>query len=855
MLKNKHLRYLSALMASLIVLTWSGMAFADEDIPGELPEETFETETSGESEEGITETSEETEETEETEATVETETSETSEEAEVSEASEVTEITEVTEATDETEPSVTFEETVAVEETEVIEEIEEIEVMAAPAAPTGIYTCVDSYNSVTVCWNAVSEATGYQVWAATSASGTYQCIANTTSTSTLAKNLYCGTTYNFKVRAYTVSGGKTTYGAYGSVVTGRPVLKPAMGVSATPSSYTSVTVGWNAVAGAEGYQIWRATSLDGPYVLLGSTTKTSRVSTSLDCGTTYYYKVRPYLRVNGKLVYGPYSTVVNAKPSLDALTGTTAVKASYNSVNITWNAVEGAEGYQIWRSTSSSGSYVLLGSTTKTNRLSTSLDCGTTYYYKVRPYLRVNGKLVYGSYGAVVSAKPTLNAMTGVSASRAGYNSVNVSWSAVDGAEGYQIWRSTSADGSYVLLGSTTKTSRVSTSLDCGTTYYYKVRPYLRVNGKLVYGSYSSVVSARPTLGAVSGAAAAKASFNSVNVTWNALEGAEGYQIWRSTSANGSYVLLGSTTKTNRLSTSLTYGTTYYYKVRPYLRVNGKLIYGEYSNVVSARPCFDPVTGLKTFGATTGSIKVSFNPVAGATYYQVYMSGVSSTGPWTLAGEFTDTTVRIRNLASGSDYWFVVRPFVVVNGTRIYGNYSSNIYGKTVNEEHLAIWNALVGWLGNEYGAAGLMGNLYAESTLRSNNLENYYEYQFDMTDTEYTEAVDEGDYDDFVDDCAGYGLAQWTYWTRKKALKDFADDWGTSIGDLDMQLAFLEQEISNNYPRVLSALRGATSIMQASNTVLFYYENPANQDEDVQERRAGYGQTMYDTFHYYSED
>ena len=73
MLKNKHMRYISALMASLIVLTWSGMTFADEDIPGELPEETFETETSGESEEtGITETSEEAE---ETEATVETETS------------------------------------------------------------------------------------------------------------------------------------------------------------------------------------------------------------------------------------------------------------------------------------------------------------------------------------------------------------------------------------------------------------------------------------------------------------------------------------------------------------------------------------------------------------------------------------------------------------------------------------------------------------------------------------------------------------------------------------------------------------------------------------------------------------
>ena len=63
--------------------------------------------------------------------------------------------------------------------------------------------------------------------------------------------------------------------------------------------------------------------------------------------------------------------------------------------------------------------------------------------------------------------------------------------------------------------------------------------------------------------------------------------------------------------------------------------------------------------------------------------------------------------------------------------------------------------------IGNPYGVAGLMGNLYAESGLRSNNLQNTFEKKFGMTDEQYTAAVDNGTYTNFVKDSAGYGLAQ----------------------------------------------------------------------------------------------
>lgn len=113
----------------------------------------------------------------------------------------------------------------------------------------------------------------------------------------------------------------------------------------------------------------------------------------------------------------------------------------------------------------------------------------------------------------------------------------------------------------------------------------------------------------------------------------------------------------------------------------------------------------------------------------------------------------------------------------------------------------------------NEYGIAGLMGNLFAESGLNPRNLQNSYENVLGMNDNAYVAAVDNGTYTNFVQDKAGFGLAQWTFWTRKQALLDFAKSSGKSIGDLAMQLDFLWKELSESYPGVLAVLRAATSM------------------------------------------
>jgi hypothetical protein len=166
-----------------------------------------------------------------------------------------------------------------------------------------------------------------------------------------------------------------------------------------------------------------------------------------------------------------------------------------------------------------------------------------------------------------------------------------------------------------------------------------------------------------------------------------------------------------------------------------------------------------------------------------------------------------------------------------------------------VSSDEKTIWSYLFSKIGNAYGVAGLMGNLYAESALRSNNLQNSYEASLGYTDATYTAAVDSGKYANFATDSAGYGLAQWTYHTRKAALLSYAQSQSKSIGDLTMQLEYLVKELTSSYPAVLSALKSATSVKSASDAVLTKFERPANQSTSVKNTRASYGQKYFDAY------
>lgn len=163
-----------------------------------------------------------------------------------------------------------------------------------------------------------------------------------------------------------------------------------------------------------------------------------------------------------------------------------------------------------------------------------------------------------------------------------------------------------------------------------------------------------------------------------------------------------------------------------------------------------------------------------------------------------------------------------------------------------VNEK--TIWIFFMDKIGNPFGVAGLMGNLYAESGLNPKNLQNSGNKKYSLTDDEFTEWIDTGliTKEKFCKDGYGYGLAQWTYKTRKEKLYNYCIIKSKgSIGDLRLQMFYLWEELQK-YTGVLKVLKAAKNVREASDVVLLKFERPANQGESVQKKRAKFGQDIF---------
>lgn len=227
---------------------------------------------------------------------------------------------------------------------------------------------------------------------------------------------------------------------------------------------------------------------------------------------------------------------------------------------------------------------------------------------------------------------------------------------------------------------------------------------------------------------------------------------------------------------------------------------------------------------------------------------------------WTTAqksGNMWSTVVNLADHKNLSDEYFV-HVYITDFGGNTY--YTGGIITAMAISNAEIIWNYFQGKGLTAAGTAGLMGNLFAESGLRPENMENYYEKQYGYTDLTYTMAVDLGTYrfgsydnakDSFIRDKAGYGLAQWTYWSRKQGLYELAASRGESISTMSVQLDYLWMELQKSYGSVVSVLRTTDSVREASDVVLVQFENPAaeNQNEAAKILRASYGQKYYDTF------
>ena len=353
----------------------------------------------------------------------------------------------------------------------------------------------------------------------------------------------------------------------------------AVGLNPVPALKITTSAGhpklsWNTIPGAAKYWIYRST--DGKnFKYYDSTKSTSYTNNSTNIGTTYYYKIKA---VDSNGTTTDYSAVKSIKctPAAPGL----SISRVNGKPKLSWNKVDGATKYWIYRSTDGKN-FKYYDSTTKTSYTNSGAASGTKYYYKVKAVAVVNGKNVVSSYSYAKSLVCT-PATPNVSITSAN-GKPKLSWNAVNGATKYWVYRST--DGkNFKYYDSTAKTTYTNNSTTVGTRYYYKVKAVVVDNGTSYGSAFSSsksmvVRTAAPTLKTV-------APEGTPSLSWNAVNGATKYWVYRSTDGK-EFKYYDSTTKTSYTNKSVDAGKTYYYKVKAVNVVNGTSYASDFSNSVS----------------------------------------------------------------------------------------------------------------------------------------------------------------------------------------------------------------------------------------------------------------------------
>lgn len=326
-------------------------------------------------------------------------------------------------------------------------------------------------------------------------------------------------------------------------------------------------------------------------------------------------------------------------------------KLATNAVTVNWEPLEGTEKYRVYYKLSG-GSWTKYKDVTGTSCDVTGLTTNTKYYFTVRG-ISADGKSYTSSYDSkgksvTYKATPVIKSLTVVG------NAVNVKWNSINGADIYRVYYKTGS-GSWKKFADVSDTSCDVTGLSTGVNYSFTIRG-IASDGVTYTTNYdttgkSITYKATPVLKSVS------LGTNEVNVSWEAVKGAELYRVFTKTEG-GSWKTYTDVTETNCKVTGLSTNTKYYFTVRA-VTADGKTYTSNYDTagkgiVYKAIPV---ISGITREGV---DVKVSFDAVNGADAYRVYYKK-SGNGNWTKAGDTDATEYTISGLTEGVTYMFTVR--------------------------------------------------------------------------------------------------------------------------------------------------------------------------------------------------
>ena len=342
---------------------------------------------------------------------------------------------------------------------------------------------------------------------------------------------------------------------------------PTMTLKADAASGQPV-ISWSKVGGATQYEVYRsATGKANSFSIIRRTSALTYTDVNAAAGNTYYYVVRA-ISGSVKSAFCPAQSIQYAITSLNAPTMTLTSAASGQPV-ISWTKVNGAAQYEVYRSaTGKANSFSIIRRTSALTYTDVNAAAGNTYYYVVRA---INGsvKSAFCAAQSIQYAITSLNAPTMTLTSAASGQPV-VSWTKVNGAAQYEVYRSTNGKN-FSIIRRTAALNYTDTSAAAGTTYYYQVRA---INGsvKSAFCPAQSIQYAVASLNAPTMTLTSAASGQPV-VSWTKVSGAAQYEVYRSTNGKN-FSIVRRTAALSFTDTNAAAGATYYYQVRA---INGSV--------------------------------------------------------------------------------------------------------------------------------------------------------------------------------------------------------------------------------------------------------------------------------------
>lgn len=265
------------------------------------------------------------------------------------------------------------------------------------------------------------------------------------------------------------------------------------------------------------------------------------------------------------------------KRDLDIVRNIKATQKDYKTVTLTWNKVDNATSYKIYRKTESSEEYVL-HETSKTTTFDVIQKTGKEYKYKISA---ADGS-VEGQMSEVVSAKTKLEGVPSLTIKKLSNTKFILNWSEIDGATRYIIYNKRNKDSfkKVLTLGKDVR-SYTTTELPEGE-YSYIVKGARYDSKDRVMTNSSNTVSATSVYTAP--VIKVSAGTKKATIAWDKVEGVIFYEVYQSNNKK-TYTKVTTTKSTSATIKNLTSGKKYTFKIRGYKTYNGENVYTDYSNV------------------------------------------------------------------------------------------------------------------------------------------------------------------------------------------------------------------------------------------------------------------------------